>query len=86
MESSPPPLVDPMAMPYMCHEQVVNSVYDPKNQDINPSTNSNLFLNLQAMLQHNYLLEYFPDEIGHMGFDMGLDQDHIMKCVGPEYS
>lgn len=57
----------------------------PKNQDINPCANSNFFLNLQAMLQHNYLLDYFPNEINNMGFDMGLDQDHIMKDVELEY-
>ncbi|KAJ1694038.1 hypothetical protein LUZ63_010736 [Rhynchospora breviuscula] len=86
MDPSPPPLVDhPMALSEMCHGEVVNSVSVSKNQDINPYANSNLLLNLQAMLQHNYLLDYIPNEISNMGFDMGFDQDQIMKDVGLEY-
>ncbi|XP_078173325.1 protein CUP-SHAPED COTYLEDON 3-like [Carex rostrata] len=85
MDLSPPPLVDnPMAMSDMCHEHV-NSMIAPKYQDIDSSANSNLLLNLQAMLQHNYLLDYFPNEISNAGFDMGLDQDHIMKDIGLDY-
>lgn len=86
MDLPPPPLVDnPMAMSDLCHEHVVNSMIAPKYQDIDSSANSNLLLNLQAMLQHNYLLDYFPSEISNAGFDMGLDQDHIMKDIGLDY-
>ncbi|KAJ3682346.1 hypothetical protein LUZ60_014919 [Juncus effusus] len=87
MGSSPPPLQDhPMAMYETCHDQItdlhnpVNGV--PKIDDFNP----NLFINLQAMLQNNYLFDQcLPSELSNMGFEMELDQDQIMRDAGLDF-